>query len=101
MKRPWTPLRLLALAIGLIFIAISIGIHARGGDRPAVIMAAVYGIVMVAGVIFDRGRYGQRTRTPDPGWERTDEKFNDPVSGKPVEVWFNPGTGARDYRDIT
>jgi hypothetical protein len=33
---------------------------------------------------------------PDPGWERTAERFRDPSSGVIMRVWLGPG-GARHY----
>lgn len=46
--------------------------------------------------------YGQLVRRPplSGGWRPTCEKFIDPTSGKPVEVWFDPQTGERRYVDV-
>lgn len=34
---------------------------------------------------------------PGPDWVKTGERFIDPTSGEPVEVWFDPGSGKRSY----
>ncbi len=36
-------------------------------------------------------------RNPGVDFHPTDEKFIDPVSAKPVQVYFNPNTGERRY----
>jgi hypothetical protein len=32
-------------------------------------------------------------------WQPTGERFNDPTTGQVVEVYYNPQTGERDYRE--
>ena len=46
--------------------------------------------------------YGKLVSRPplSGGWRPTGEKFIDPASGKPVEVWFDPATGERRYVDV-
>jgi len=57
------------------------------------IEAAVAGLL----ILFERSRYRAR-RSVAPGFEPTDEKFIDPVTGRETHVYFNPTTGERDYR---
>jgi hypothetical protein len=41
-------------------------------------------------------RYGERPG-PQPGWEPTDEVFNDPSTGRFIRVWIEPADGTRHY----
>jgi hypothetical protein len=55
--------------------------------------------VMVLGILFERWRYVAPRTAGAGSWQATGERFVDPTSGKLVEVYFNPDTGERDYRD--
>jgi GT2 family glycosyltransferase len=35
--------------------------------------------------------------SPQPGWERTNERFRDPASGEVMRVWVDPADGSRHY----
>ncbi len=61
---------------------------------------AFYGILVVGGILFERSAYRPRIQRSHAGWQRTGERFTDPVSGALTEVWFNPETGERDYRSV-
>jgi hypothetical protein len=71
----------------------------RCGAGPGMIGPMILGFLVIAGTIFERGRYRPaESPPPGPGWEATGEKFLDPASGgKPVEVWYNKTTGERRY----
>jgi len=60
--------------------------------------AAIYGAILTIAILFERQKYRPDVNMGARGWEPTDEKFVDPVTGEPVQVWFNPKTGERDYR---
>lgn len=48
--------------------------------------------------LFETYRYkALEEKKPGPEWERTDEKFIDPETGKPVVVYYHPQTGERLY----
>ena len=49
-------------------------------------------------VIFEVGRYRPKVDTTRGTWQATGERFEDPTSGKIVDVYANPETGERDYR---
>jgi hypothetical protein len=56
-------------------------------------------LVVLIWFVFRTGGY-KRTpldAPPGPGWQRTDERFIDPSSGEPLEVWFDPESGERAY----
>lgn len=64
-------------------------------------MAAL--VLLVAPVlIWLAFRTGGYKRRPDkqpagPSWERTAERFVDPISGEMLEVWYRSRTGERAY----
>jgi len=66
---------------------------------PASVELLVFGVLILASLIFE-GRY-RRNRVPSasPAWQSTGERFIDPVSGKLVRVYYNPKTGERVYRE--
>jgi hypothetical protein len=60
----------------------------------------IIAIVIIGAVIalFGWDRYrGSRKDTGGPG-RPTDEVFIDPESGRRMRVWYDPGTGKREYR---
>jgi hypothetical protein len=63
----------------------------------AALELAVFGVLILIGTFFE-GRY-RGHRATGTGWQRTAERFVDPVSGKLVEVRYNPKTGERAYVD--
>ncbi len=82
----------------LILVAIVVFVLARYA-WPASLELFVFGALIVASLIFE-GRY-RRNRMPSatPPWEPTGERFMDPSSGKLVQVYYNPKTGERVYRE--
>ena len=55
--------------------------------------------VLAAALVFERRGY--QPRAPNPAALRpTGERFHDPTSGDVLEVWEDPGTGAREYRPM-
>jgi hypothetical protein len=56
------------------------------------------GIIAVAVVSFlVYSRYGERHVRPDPHWNRTDEVFKDPTTGRTMRVWLDGKDGSRHY----
>ncbi|HLW02221.1 MAG TPA: hypothetical protein VKT82_26435 [Ktedonobacterales bacterium] len=55
------------------------------------------GVVLVAGILFERRGYHPRIDRTRGRWQPTGERFVDPTTGKLVEVRYNPETGERDY----
>jgi uncharacterized membrane protein YdfJ with MMPL/SSD domain len=64
--------------------------------------AALFGLAIVAGTLFDR-RYRGRP-LPRAGsataWQETGEREVDAQSGEVIAVWYDPATGARRYEPI-
>ncbi len=55
--------------------------------------------VVLAGLLFEARRYGERFLGPRQ-WQLTDEKFIDPTTGHLMQVRYDPGTGDREYIDL-
>jgi len=65
---------------------------------PAAGMLAVWAAILLVGLLIERWRYQKLAgRPPGPDWEKTDERFVDPETGKLVTVYFHPTTGERRY----
>jgi len=56
----------------------------------------VNGAVVLAAVLFERGRYRPVVTSAGP-WQETGERFVDPTTAQVMKVRYNPQTGARDY----
>jgi len=56
------------------------------------------GAVLLLALLFERRGYKPIVdKRPAPDWEPTGERYLDPGSGVPVEVYFQPATGKRVY----
>jgi len=44
------------------------------------------------------GKAGIDAGPPDPGFQATDERFEDPTTSERLRVWVDPRTGERRYR---
>jgi hypothetical protein len=62
-----------------------------------VIIGAAVLIVVCAAVGWDRYRPGRSG--PSPRAHPTDEVFIDPETGRRMRVWYDPASGAREYRE--
>lgn len=66
-------------------------------------VAALYlfieGAALTLGILLERWRYVRSVNRGKGRWQSTGERFMDPTSGKLMEVYYNPETGERDYRD--
>ncbi len=64
-----------------------------------VIYLAINGLIITGGIFLERSSYRSKADTTQGKWQATGERFNDPTSGKLIEVYYNPQTGERDYRE--
>jgi hypothetical protein len=80
-----------ALLAGVGAVLIVCGVHAPGWQ------ALVLGLLVLLGTLFERWRYRQIEHGVDQEWQATGERFLDPSSGEPLEVYYNPRTGERRY----
>jgi hypothetical protein len=89
-------LRRAILAYGVLAIIIGIVLVAAGAGAGVAIYVLVQGIVVIAALLFERGRY-RPAATAGGEWQETAERFVDPSTGQLMKVRYNPQTGARDY----
>ncbi len=88
-------LRAVVLAAALILL-VSASVCAMAGwpTIPLIMIAAL----VAGGLLCDRYIYKPiRPDAPGAGWDRTNEQFSDPRSGRNVVVYYNKRTGERRY----
>jgi hypothetical protein len=102
-------------AFGLLLVLAGIAVMAAGGPANglgAALTLFVPGIVVVAAVILERTRYrslhaeetgashgpgGGEPAELEARFRPTEERFRDPTTGVPMQVWLDPRTGERRY----
>ena len=89
-------LRAFLLVAALATFAVGLGARLTGG-RPWAAAAIVWGAVVACAILIERWRYRPAARAKDGEWQRTDEQFIDPESGRPIQVFYNPRSGERRY----
>jgi hypothetical protein len=62
---------------------------------------AVNGLILVSAMFFERQRYRSRVDRTQGGFQPTGERFIDPTTEQLMEVFYNPATGEREYREVT
>ena len=90
-------MRTIVAIIGGLFAVGAVALAALRCYPPAG-MLAIWAAVLLVGLLIERWRYKQLSAAPPgPDWQRTDERFVDPETGKLVTVYFHPATGERRY----
>ncbi len=89
-------LRKAILAYGVLAVIGAIALALAGVVAGLVFYLFVNGALVLAAVLFERGRYHPAATSPGP-WQETSERFVDPTTGQLMKVRYNPQTGARDY----
>ncbi|WP_157216060.1 hypothetical protein [Flavisphingomonas formosensis] len=87
-------LRVAAISVAAVLLAFVAILCAMGSP--------LYGLlIMLAAVtlllVYERRRYKPLADRPPSGWRPTGERFVDPETNQPVEVWNDPVTGERSY----
>ena len=88
--------RMAALGLGGLMLVGAVIVLLSGGGGAALPLA-FWGAVIMAAVAFERWRYKPMVGAPGPGFEATAERFIDPASGRPVQVFVDPKSGERRY----
>jgi hypothetical protein len=99
-------LRAAVLAFATLLAAIGVYLLLKGITVPGV-QAVGVGIVIILGTLFERWRYrgshGTRDNADDghldARWQATGERFADPTTGAEVEVFYDPASGERRYKN--
>jgi hypothetical protein len=92
-------LRRLLIIYGLLCLVGAVVLFALHVTLVLVIYLAVNGLVIVGGILFERHGYRPKISQTAGNWEKTGERFVDPTTKREVEVYYNPQTGERDYRE--
>lgn len=85
---------LVVFAVALALAGVSLIV--RGLPGPGA-YALGLGALIVLGTVFERWRYRGNDTGPSAGWEPTGERFEDPETGKVVQVFYDPQSGERRY----
>ncbi len=86
-------LRLGLLVFGVALAVVGLVLAASGGGWQV----AIFGAILVIAVLCERWRY-RGIEAPLRGrWQRTGERFEDPGTGKIVEVLYDVESGERRY----
>ncbi len=90
-------LRSFVLGLGVLLMGTGVfGLTLDGG--PAMLAPLIFGVLLLLGTIFEpHYKRNQPTPSPNHGFSPTGERFLDPTTNKPVEVWYNHKTGERRY----
>jgi hypothetical protein len=101
--------------IGVVLVVSGVWVAALegpGGELFSALFLFVPGLLMIAAVILERTRYrslhaehtgdshgagGGETHPLEPRFRPTQERFVDPTTEVPMQVWVDPATGERRY----
>jgi hypothetical protein len=89
-------LRAVLIAVTATLMCVAIALIAHGLYMPGWQLLG-FSLLVLLGTLFERWRYRRVSERADGQWQRTSERFLDPATGQPVEVFFNPHTGERRY----
>ena len=89
-------LRLVVTAVVALFVFAGILIILCGFSGAGW-QVLVFGALVLIGTLFERWRYRAVESAAGPPGQPTGEKFLDPATGQPIEVYFDPRTGERRY----
>ena len=92
-------LRWVLIAYGVLCLIVAVILLVAHVTTALVIYLVINGLLITGGILFERSGYRPRANRTRGNWQPTGERFNDPTSGQVVEVYYNPQTGERDYRD--
>ncbi|HTW73321.1 MAG TPA: hypothetical protein VMD56_00175 [Steroidobacteraceae bacterium] len=88
-------LRTLLLAVSSALVLAGVAMLIAGPKLPGIELLVI-GLLFLLGTLFERWRY--RPSSPAGAhWEPTGERFEDPHTGKVVEVLYDPRSGQRRY----
>jgi len=92
-------LRRVLIAYGVLCLIGAVILLAAHVTTALVIYLAINGLVIAGAILFERSSYRSKADRTQGKWQPTGERFNDPTTGQIVEVYYNPQTGERDYRE--
>ena len=89
-------LRRVIIVIALLLAATGGWLLSRQVWVPGWQMLALAALVFL-GTAFEKWRYRKGPGPHGAQWQRTEEKFADPISGEEMEVQYDPASGERRY----
>lgn len=93
-------LRIIVVVLGAVCLAGGIALTAAIRQAwPAGVEIGAFGALVLVGSLFERHYRGRRAAA-GARLEKTGERFIDPATGKLTEVFYDPGTGEREYREV-
>ena len=92
-------LRWVLIAYGVLSLVGAVILLAAHVTTALVLYLAINGLLIAGGILFERSGYRSQVNRTQGNWQSTGERFNDPTTGQVVEVYYNPQTGERDYRE--
>ena len=92
-------LRRVIIAYGVLCLIVAGILFAANVTVILVIYLAVNGLLIVGAILFERKGYCSHVSRTQGKWQSTGERFVDPTTGQRVDVYYNPETGERDYRE--
>jgi hypothetical protein len=93
-------LKRVIIGYGALAVVGGVVLAGLGFGSPIVLYLLVNGLIVIAALLFERGRYRPPV-TQGGSWQETAERFVDPTTGQLMKVRYNPQTGARDYVPVT
>jgi hypothetical protein len=93
-------LRRWLLGFGVLYLAVGAYLLSIHVALVLALYLVVGGVVLAGSIVLERRGYRPRVDRARGRWQRTDERFVDPSSGRLMEVRYNPDTGERDYVDV-
>jgi hypothetical protein len=92
-------LRWVLIGYGVLCLIVAVILLVAHVTTALVIYLAINGLVIAGAILFERSSYRSKVNRMRGNWQATGERFNDPTTGQVVEVYYNPQTGERDYRE--
>ena len=92
-------LRWVLIVYGVLCLIGAVILLAAHVTTALVLYLAINGFLIAGGILFERSGYRSQVNRTQGKWQPTGERFNDPTTGQIVEVYYDPQTGARDYRE--
>jgi hypothetical protein len=87
-----------AIAYGFALVLLTAGVVGIVLDGMPALPLALLPAALLIGLLCERYLYKPLQDVPPAdGWERTEERFVDPKTGRLVSVYYNPRTGERRY----
>ena len=84
-------LKRVIIGYGIVAVFGALILAGLGVGSPVVLYLFVNGLIVIAALLFERGRYRPPV-TPGGSWQETAERFVDPTTGQLMKVRYNPQT---------